>query len=232
MPDELKTAETNTEVEVDSHADVNQSESEQLNDVEFGENSATKEEQPKPEEEQKQTQTSEQNSENARRRREAERQAEIKSAQEKAREQAIIEILNGKNPYTNEEIKDKADIDEYLVMKEIEKNGGDPLADYSKYKKQKERERQAETEKQEKQKQWYADDSKDFATKHPDVNLQNLIKDENFQRYAGGKVGNVPLSQIYEGYIESVSVYEKKAKQMARQMLANQKATRESRFRI
>ena len=63
----------------------------------------------------------------------------IKKAEETAREKAIIEVLNGKNPYTNEEIKDHADVEEYLLMKEIEKNGGDPLSDFSKYQKEKDK---------------------------------------------------------------------------------------------
>ena len=41
-------------------------------------------------------------------------------------------------------MKDSADVEEYLTMKEIESKGGDPLADFSKFHKAKEKERIAE----------------------------------------------------------------------------------------
>ena len=110
-------------------------------------------------------------------------------------------------------------------MREIAKNGGDPLSDYSKFQKQKERERVVQADKAAKEKEWYRKDQEDFATKHPEVNLQTLIQDPQFQKFASGKVGVLPLSEIYEGFIEVVTEYEKKAKAMAKQMLANQKAS-------
>ena len=110
-------------------------------------------------------------------------------------------------------------------MREIAKNGGDPLSDYSKFQKQKERERVEQADKAAKEKEWYRKDQEDFATKHPEVNLQTLIQDPQFQKFASGKVGVLPLSEIYEGFIEVVTEYEKKAKAMAKQMLANQKAS-------
>ena len=139
MPEEIKTAQTTAQAEVDGHADIDTQES--VNDVEFEDapnkegdlETAAKESTP--------TQTKAQNSENARRRREAERRAEIKKAEEAAREQAIIETLGGRNPYTGEEMKDHTDVEEYLAMREIDKEGGDPLTDFSKFQKRKERER-------------------------------------------------------------------------------------------
>ena len=76
------------------------------------------------------------NADYARERRKQEQEAAIK----KARNEAIIEALNGVNPYTQEKMEDEADIQEYLTMKEIEKNGGDPIADYSKHLKAKAKE--------------------------------------------------------------------------------------------
>ena len=211
MPEEIITAQTTDNTEIDSHADVSQ-ETENVNDVEF-EDSA--------EESAPKIQSKEQNSENARRRREAERKAEIKKAEEAAREKAIIETLGGINPYTGEEIKDKADIDEYLTMREIEKNGGDPFSDYSKHQKQKAREKAQLSLKEEEEKKWYKADRDDFVSKHPDVNVDNLINDRQFQKFASGKVGIVSLSQIYEDFTDFVYEYDKKAKQMAKQAVAN-----------
>ena len=226
MPEEIKTAQTTENTEVDSHADVDK-DTETLNDVEFTDNSDSDTPQgaDTKKETEEQPQTKEQNSENARRRREAERKAELERERQTAREQAIIETLNGKNPYTGEEMKDSTDVQEYLTMKEIEKSGGDPLSDYSKHLKQKEREKAEETRKAETEKEWYRKDYADFATKHPEVNVENLIQNEQFQKFASGKVGNLPLSEIYEGFMEMVEEYERKAEKKAKQILANSKAT-------
>lgn len=226
MEDEKKAAETTETSEVDSHADVDQDKG-QVNDVEFTDDKSDSE-QPQggnAKKEAEGTQTKEQNSENARRRREAERKAELERERQTAREQAIIETLNGKNPYTGEEMKDSTDVQEYLTMKEIEKSGGDPLSDYSKHLKKKEREKAEETRKAETEKEWYRKDYADFATKHPEVNVENLIQNEQFQKFASGKVGNLPLSEIYEGFMEMVEEYERKAEKKAKQILANSKAT-------
>lgn len=222
MPEEIKTAETKVEnTEVNSNADIDTTK--ETNEVEFTDNNP----EVKPSQEETKTEeikvdnTKEINSENARRRREAERQKELKAA----REQAIIETLGGKNPFTNEDIKDSTDVEEYLTMKEIEAKGGDPLADFSKFQKAKAKEQIAQQAEDEKKAEWYTKDREDFATKHPEVNLNNLIQDKQFQLFASGKVGTLPMTEIYEGFVEIVSEYDKKSKQIAKQLLANQKAS-------
>ena len=217
MPEEIKTAETTVNTEVDSHADVTET-SESLNDADFADTAKDEQDEPKP-------QTKEQNSQNARRRREAERQAELKRAADEAREKAIIETLGGKNPYTNEDMKDSADVKEYLTMREIEKNGGDPLSDFAKYHKKQERERAEQEQKQKDKENWYINDRADFIAKYPEVNIDELISDEDFVEYADGKAGEIPLAKIYEGYAKFTAKYEKKAKQIATQRVANQKAS-------
>lgn len=215
--------ETVATTEVDEHADIGKN-TEGENDVEFTDSESGEQGRAEPNEESK-TQTKEQNSENARRRREAERQAELKKVEAETREKAIIEVLNGKNPFTNEPMKDHADVEEYLLMKEIEKNGGDPLSDFSKYQKEKERKKAEEVAKETEEKEWYEKDFNDFSTKHPEVNVHSLISNEQFQKFADGKVGKQPLSEIYDDFISFVSEYEKKAKQMVKQTLANKKAS-------
>lgn len=222
MEEEKKTAqETEETPEVGGNADIDQIQATETdNEVEFTDTTEgeVKEQPPKREEK---PLTKEQNSENARRRREAERQREIQAA----REQAIIETLGGKNPYTNEEMKDSADVQEYLTMKEIESQGGDPLADFSKFHKAKEKEKIAQQTKEQEEEDWYRKDYADFVTKHPGVDINALIQDKQFQTFAGGKVGTLPLSEIYEGYAELIAEFEKKSKQKAAQILANKKAS-------
>lgn len=225
MEEEKKTAqETEETSEVGGNADANQQEAtEQTNEVEFTDTteSEPKEGEEQPPKKEEKPLTKEQNSENARRRREAERQKEIQAA----REQAIIETLGGKNPYTNEEMKDSADVQEYLTMKEIESQGGDPLADFSKFHKAKEKEKIAQQENEAKQQEWFRKDREDFIAKHPEVDINALIQNKQFQSFASGKVGTLPLSEIYEGFAGLVAEYEKKSKLIAKQILANSKAT-------
>lgn len=163
----------------------------------------------------------ERNAEYARRRREAERQKELKEAREKA----IIDALGGINPFTEEEMKDSHDVEEFLTMQEIKKNGGDPVADFAK--KQKERGREAAQKQAEAEEKtaWYRNDKADFVAAYPDVNLEELIGNESFQDYADGKVGVKPLKSIYEGFLRFNANAEKGAKASAAQALANSKAS-------
>ena len=197
---------------------------ENVNDVEFTdtktpeETPEKKEEVNKPKEEVKKNQD---NSENARRRREAERQQELK----KARYDAIKEAVDGINPYTNKPIVDDIDVEEYLTMKEIKKNGGNPLEDYSQYTKDKKKEEVKANEEKERQEEWFENDYKDFKTKHPEVNLEELGKDEAFKSYAENLVGKKPMSEIYEHYQEIVSRVKQEQSEMQARQVANAKAT-------
>lgn len=169
--------------------------------------------------------------ENARRRKEAEArqrqryEADLAKERNSAREAAILEVLNRKNPYTGEEMKDSRDIEEYFAMKEIEENGGDPVGDFAKHYKERERQKEAKAAEAVEQKRWYENDRRAFEEKFPNVELQKLIEDPDFVDYADGKVGKRSLSAIYEGYLDLVKKSETRAKEMAAQMLANRKAT-------
>lgn len=168
-------------------------------------------------EEPKKEQSKEKNTEFARRRREQELQEKIK----KAREDAIIETLGGINPYTQGEIKDSYDIQEYLNMKSIEDSGGDPLNDYASFQKKKLR---SEEEKR-KQDLWFEKDREDFLEKYPDVDLQGLLNDNAFIKFSNYKVGNTPMSKIYEDFIEITSAFESRANKKAQQIVANANAS-------
>lgn len=196
---------------------------ETVNESSFTDSSekGTREGEPSAKEDKREAQSREQNAENARRRRDAERQKELR----KLREKTIIEALGGKNPYTGEEMKDSLDVEEFETMREIEKNGGDPVNDYPKFRKQKAREAIAEREERGKTEEWYAKDREAFETEYPDVNLSELIRDEAFSDYADGKVGRKPLSEIYRGFLKFTGKYEGRAKDMAAQYIANQKAS-------
>lgn len=190
---------------------------ENVNDVEFTDTKEA-EETPKAKEEVKPQQD---NSENARRRREAERQAELK----KARYDAIKEAVDGVNPFTNQPIEDDIDVEEYLAMKEIKKQGGDPLTDYSKYHKDKQKEEAKIAEQKLKDEEWIENDYKDFKSKHPEVNLEKLALDTAFMQFAEELVGKKPMAEIYDSYQDLVSKIRKEENNAAARQVANAKAT-------
>ncbi|MBE6588826.1 MAG: hypothetical protein E7643_01485 [Ruminococcaceae bacterium] len=143
------------------------------------------------------------NRENARRRREVERE----KALGEARERAIIETLDGKNPYDGSELRDGADVARFLEMKRA----------YL--------EREAEEEKETAaREEWFRGDRDAFRAAYPDVDLDALIEDERFRTFSEGKVGNLPMKTIYEGYREFLGAFDEKAKSLAAQALANRAA--------
>lgn len=231
MPEEIKTAETKEvkgagldESKVEDTLEVDDT----VNEAEFketeGDGEETKKEEPKKEEPKKEKpkQSPEENAKFARERREAERKAEI----EKARIDAIITAV-GENPYTGEPLKTKDDVETYLTMKEIDKNGGDPLnsQDFLKHLKIKQ---QAEAEKQaaEKQKEeWLQKDIMDFKTKHPGINFDELATNKLFQAVAKGQIGRVPMAEIYEQSLALEKEIEERVKQKVARIIANKDAT-------
>lgn len=210
----VKTENTVPEINkgADEHSDA--SKEENVNDVEFTD--TPKDETPKAKEETKQD-----NSENARRRREEERQNEIK----KVRYNAIKEAVDGVNPYTNEKLETDVDVEQYLEMKEIAKNGGDPLKDYSKFVKDKRNEEFKKEQENIENEEWVANDYKDFVSKHPEVDIEKIAEDEAFKKYAESRIGKEPMATIYEGYTDLVSMLEKREKETMARQVANAKAT-------
>lgn len=217
MTEEVKTAET-TEAVTEAAGDVKEDadldtngEGEEFSDSAETEGGRSEEERAR----EKET-----NAENAHRRREQERAREL----EAVRIKAIIEAV-GVNPFTEEELKDAEDVEEYLAMREIQKNGGDPLGDFAKYQKKKVREEREAEKAAASERAWYENDRADFIKKHPNVDIAKLIDDSRFAEYAEGKVGVRPLAEIYEGYERLVKHSQNSATEKAAQALANSKAS-------
>lgn len=169
----------------------------------------------------KEPQSKERNAEEARKRREAERQQELK----KARTDAVLEATGGVNPYTGEEMKDADDVEEYLTMKRIEKDGKDPVKDFAGYAKQRERDRRAQEAAREQQEAQVREDIAAFKKAHPDVDTKELLNDEAFSDYADGKIGHKPLTEIYDGYQKLIGKTRQTEQEKAAQALANSKAS-------
>ncbi len=227
MPEEMNTATAQTSEQVsqtDKDAGVGQGEG--VNDTAFSDtppaaDTAAGEEKGGAAEEGKQPQSREQNAENARRRREAERLREL----EEARNKAIIEALDGKNPYTDGEMKDAEDVAEFLAMREIEKKGGDPVGDYSRHVKERARSERESAAREAERRAWFEKDRADFAVKYPDVDLGALVENRSFRMFAEGKVGERPLGDIYESYLAMTGEIETAAKRTAAQTVANAAAS-------
>lgn len=199
----------------------------EVNDSQFSENSSENADgdkgQPVKEEksEEKPKQSRETNAENARRRRETEKNREMTALRNKT----ILDVLGGKNPFTGEDMKDDTDVEEYLEMKEMQSKGLDPVSDYPRYKKQKERERKEAEDAAAAQKEWYAADTLAFEAAYPDVKLEEIVKSEAFQKYAAGKVGKVPLAEIYGDFLHAKEVFIEEYKKQTAQEYANKKAS-------
>ena len=175
----------------------------------------------KTDKEPEKVQSKEDNAEFARRRREQEKAQAIKQAEEKA----IIRALKGVNPYTNEPIKDSSDVEEYKTMLEIDEAGGDPIADYAKHLKDKTRQAHIKQSEEQKRAEWFIRDKEDFATKYPDVTIDELAKDKGFMKFAKGKIGNIAMAEIYSDYNDILAETEKAAKAKVKQIIANKNAS-------
>lgn len=187
------------------------------------------------EEQETEKQSNEENSKYASIRRKAQEDAkkQIEQARKEAYEQGLNQgkvqsYIGRNNPYTGQAIKDEYDVQEYLDMYELDSNGKDPISGYrelQKDKARKEAEEKVRAEEQSKQEKWYQDDTKDFVEKYSAEKLQELGKDEDFNLFANGKIGKVPLAQIYEDYQKLINKYEKKSVETAKQIVANNSTT-------
>lgn len=136
------------------------------------------------------------NAEMARRRRER----ELEEARRQARFEGIKSVLK-ENPYTKKPIEDDADIEEYLLMQEIAKDGKDPVADYSEYAKKRAREKASSQARKEAVNDKITKELEEFATVHPGVNVNDVLDDKMFKSFADGKLGKKSLADVYREYL-------------------------------
>ncbi|MBQ4585104.1 MAG: hypothetical protein IJA82_02720 [Clostridia bacterium] len=154
----------------------------------------------------------------------------LKEAQRQERLKTIKE-MHPTNPYNNKPIEDEYDVQEFLLMRRIEQEGGDPLNDYSAYLKKENKSRQAEQKSAEEQKR--ANDEKvtndlaDFAQKYADVDVKELLADETFRAFADGKLETRSLSEVYEQFLPIKNMIDEKRKRIEQEAtdLANKKAS-------
>lgn len=150
--------------------------------------------------------------------------AEKRRAEKAKAEEAELKFVKeyvGKNPYTNEPIETLRDVKVYKTMKQIEKNGGDPVQDYHKYAGLEEQKaidsEKARTENIKK-------DVEDFRTAYPDVNLNDLHKDKEFVEFSNEFIGKVPLKTIYKAFCKVKTNLQATAEEAAKKEIARKLA--------
>lgn len=135
------------------------------------------------------------------RRKKEEEETKVRKIQEESYQKGLIDSVGGINPYTNEKIESQADVEEFLNMREAEKQGLDPITDYSKFlknKKAKAKEEQKETKTKD---DWYKKDLEDFQKEFPNVDYSKVIADDELNEFAEELIGTIPLKTIYKKFL-------------------------------
>ncbi|MBR2377451.1 MAG: hypothetical protein IKA85_06780 [Clostridia bacterium] len=150
--------------------------------------------------------------------------ADKRRAEKNAKEESELKFLKeyvGKNPYTNEPIETLRDVKVFKTMKQIDKNGGDPVGDYHKYAGLEEQKaidsEKARTEQIEKE-------VKEFRESYPDINLNELSKEQDFVKFSNKLIGRVSLKDIYEAYSSLRSGLKESAEETAKTEIARKLA--------
>lgn len=208
----VETVENKNEIEINedfSDNDTQTQQEEQNNDT-----NETKTTEEIPKKQDKKT-----NAEYAQKRREQERlEQERKALERQAELRGIRKALKNTNPYTDEPMETDEDVEFYLTQVEMEKEGLDPLSlkDYKTF----QLKNQAATKQTKQREEFLRKDSEEFVKKYPSVKVDELFADTRFKKFSKGKLGNVPLAEIYEDYQEFISEIDTKAQELAEKRLA------------
>jgi hypothetical protein len=146
--------------------------------------------------------------------------AEKRRAEKFAKEETELKVLKeyvGKNPYTNEPIETLRDVKVYKTMKQIEKNGGDPVQDYHKYAGLEE---QQEIDNKRTREDNIKKDVKEFEAAYPEVNLRELSMDKDFVAFSNKLLGKVSLKDVYDAYSSVKNGLQAKAEESAKKEIA------------
>lgn len=132
----------------------------------------------------------------------------------------VIKGSGGKNPYTNKEIKDEFDLQEFELMTKLAQEGKDPINDYLDALKQKERETRLEQNKIEERKQNKFKELDDFSAKYGVNKLSELLQDDNFLKFCDNFKDDVEITRVYEIYQGMNNDIDKKAEELAKDKYA------------
>lgn len=209
--EQLNATPTEDEVETVTEDDGN-------DDVEFtdgADESTEKNETPKAKENSKSESTKERN----RKAYETRQRRKEEALKKQAYLDGVKKATKGVNPYTNTPIEDDFDLEEYEIMRELDEDGRDPLADYSQA--VKERNKKAQQEQKAKQDRESAErerldsEMEAFINKYGDDVAKNLLEDKRWEKFSNKLYGKVDVSTIYEMYLDIAAETESQATQLA-----------------
>lgn len=146
--------------------------------------------------------------------------ADKRRAEKAKTEETELRVLKefvGKNPYTNMPIETLRDVKIYKTMKQIEKDGGDPVQDFHKYAGLEEQ-KAIDTEKTRTEN--IKKDVAEFKTAFPDVNLNELSQDKDFVKFSNKLLGKVSLKEVYEAYKDVKDSLKVNAEESAKKEIA------------
>lgn len=208
----VETVENKNEIEINEDFSDNDTQTQQQQEEQKEQKEQSTEEIPKKQD--KKT-----NAEYAQKRREQERLEQERKALERQAELRGIRIaLKDTNPYTDEPMETDEDVEFYLTQVEMEKEGLDPLSlkDYKTF----QLKNQAATKQTKQREEFLRKDSEEFVKKYPSVKVDELFADTRFKKFSKGKLGNVPLAEVYEDYQEFIGEIDTKAQELAEKRLA------------
>ena len=221
--------------EVDNEEDAEEVENE---DEEFSDDEETEEDETEQEDEEVEEETVEKKNDGKKKQTRVEdskfaqmrkEQEKLKNEQQKAREEGRIEgikqAFNNTNKFTGKKLTDKHSVETFLTMLEMEEKGLDPIEDYADYIEEKSRKVDESNKVKQQQDEFFKKDYEDFVKMYPDVSLEELANNEDFELFSEGKLGHVPLAKIYESFLKFQSKYNKKIDQEARKKIAKSKSS-------
>lgn len=159
----------------------------------------------------KQVQSKEENAKFAQQRRQQEQQKAIEEAVNKERatheqeKNELIRSLIKTNPYDNTALETAEDVERYLLMKDIDDGGGDPLKDFAKQYQAKERQKQAQAEAQARRDEKIQTDLAEFHNEYPNVSVNEVLNNKRFRAFYNGKDGETTLAQAYGDYLALIN---------------------------
>lgn len=207
--------------EVEEENDTEEEETEEENDEDFSDDN---EEEEVEKTKKKQSRTDNTKYAEMRRKQEEERKEREALKLEGIRE-GVKKAYNGVNKFTNKPLTDDHSVDMFMLQLEMEQKDLDPINDLPDYIAEKNRNKAIETAKEQKQQDWFVKDGEEFAKAYPKVSIDELSKDVRFSKFAKGKIGNQPLKEIYEDYLEVVAEFTKEADVKSRKAVAKKMAS-------
>lgn len=155
-----------------------------------------------------------------------EREAKEAKIKEQARIEAELGVLK-KNPYNDQPIVDKEDLEIYKIMKTIEDEGGDPIEDFPKKQAQLNRERSQRERVREEQEvartQKIQRETQELRDAYPNLNLSELAQDKEYLDLCSEKGERWTMVEIYEHLISQREKKKSFSQEKAKTKVVNEK---------